>query len=224
MASVPGAGIERKDTVLGKMEWMIAKRFEHENGGTRDGGSDNVAVGEAKKFVPYLLHRLDMATSGVMLFGKYGSDREKLEGIFRDDRTAKTYLALVRGVPRGNKITFKLKARESDVLIDAKTRFKVQETFKTLAGVVSLVEIQIDTGRKHQIRQHFASIGCPVVLDSQYGDSALNRRFRIRYRLGRQFLHAMKLHFFHPTLEREIEIDAPLTADLELVMKRLRGK
>lgn len=95
---------------------------------------------------------------------------------------------------------------------------------RTFGPVCALVEVEIQTGRKHQIRQHFSTIGHPIVLDSQYGDLHFNRKFRILYRLGRQFLHAAKLSFMHPMLKKEIVIEAPLPMDLQSTLKKMQQK
>lgn len=204
MASVPADGIAPKVTALGEVQRMCQER-----------GDD---------FQPYLLHRIDMQTSGLLMFGKHERDREKLEEILRAKDTAKKYTALVKGIPKGSVITAKLKARESSDKIFAQTKYRVIRVYKLpkLKGVVSLVEAEIVTGRKHQIRQHFADIGCPVVMDDQYGDFSFNRKFRSAFRLGRMFLHASSIQFFHPFLEKNISIRAALPPDLEGTLERIR--
>ncbi len=201
IASVPSEGIPLHRTILG----MFQKQCE----------------AQGKEFVPYLLHRLDMQTSGVLLFGKHERDREQLEAILTKKDTHKKYLALVRGIPRGHAITAKLKARTSDVKIFAQTLYKVIRVYKLLGTAASLVEAEIKTGRKHQIRQHFADIKCPVVMDGEYGDFAFNRRFRVAFRLGRQFLHSSSLEFAHPLLGKIVKIEAPLSTDLEMTLQKM---
>ena len=198
MACVPASHISIQETVLGK----IQHRFLKEE--TR----------------PYLLHRLDAETSGVLLFGKNEHDREVLENIFRSPETQKKYMALVQGMPRGHTITKPLPARASREKIPAQTNFKILETFPV--PLCALVEAEIKTGRKHQIRRHFAEIGHPVILDRRYGDFHFNRRFRIAFRIGRQFLHAATLSFMHPLLKKTVHITAPLPPDLQSVLKKLR--
>lgn len=110
-------------------------------------------------------------------------------------------------------------ARHRDVLVDAHTEYKVLA--RTSGGLCSLVEIRITTGRKHQIRRHFAMIKFPIVLDDEYGDRKFNRKFRLKFRLGRHFLHAWKILFAHPITGKNIEIVAPVPPDLSLILKRL---
>lgn len=198
MACVPASHIAIQETVLGKTQARFAKK------GIR----------------PYLLHRLDAQTSGVLLFGKNEKDREALENIFRSPDTQKKYAALVKGIPRGHMITIPLAARTSKEKIPAQTNFRILETFPV--PPCSLVEAEIKTGRKHQIRQHFAGIGCPIILDGRYGDERFNRHFRIAFRIGRQFLHAKSISFFHPMLKKPILVETPLPPDLQSVLKKLR--
>ncbi len=206
VASVPSEGIEERHTMQG----MIQKQFE-------DKGAD---------FKPYLLHRIDMQTSGLLLFGKHERDREQLEAILRQKDAQKKYVTLLKGIPHGSVITAKLQARTTNLKVFAQTLYKVIRVYKlpALRGVVSLVEAQIRTGRKHQIRQHFAGIKCPVVMDEVYGDFHFNRVFRTTYRLGRQFLHSKSLTFMHPFLNKTMTIEAPLPKDLEIVLDKMSGK
>lgn len=204
IASVPSEGIPIERSMLG-----IVQKFCHERG-------------DVDK--PYLLHRIDMQTSGVLMFGKHEKDRVDLEDILTERDTQKKYIALVKGLPKGTVITANLKARTSNVKIFAQTQYRVIRVYKVLGTVVSLVEAQIKTGRKHQIRQHFADIKCPVVDDPVYGDFAFNRRFRVAYRLGRQFLHAGSVTFIHPMTKVVTKIVAPLPMDLESILEKISEK
>lgn len=203
IACVPGEFIPLEKTLLGQTQ-----RFFSE-----------------KKFKPYLLHRLDRETSGVILFGKHERDRGALEGIFRHPDTKKIYVALVKGVLRGHVISAKLRARHSGVVVPAETHFKVLEIFpqcrRTCGEACAFTEVAIKTGRKHQIRQHFSGIGHPVILDREYGDYKFNRRFRSFYGLSRQFLHAARICFLHPLTGKRVEIESPLPPDLILCVKKI---
>lgn len=203
VASVPAEGIEERRTMM-----HIVQEFCRARGDTDK---------------PYLLHRLDMQTSGVLLFGKHEKDRKPLEDILIQKDTHKKYLALVKGIPRGKVITAKLKARESDEKIFAQTAYNVIRVYKLpmLRTVVSLIESEIKTGRKHQIRQHFSEIGCPVVLDPLYGDFSFNKKIRTTYRLGRQFLHSSSLTFTHPMTGERMHIEAPLPMDLKIALEKM---
>lgn len=199
MASVPAENILLYQTALGK----IQRQFEE------------------KGIKPYLLHRLDYETSGILLFGKFPRDRAVLESIFQHPETRKKYVALIKGNIHGGSITKKLPARSSKEEIAARTDFRVLKIFRATHPICTLIEVEIKTGRKHQIRRHFAEIGHAVILDSRYGDFRFNRKFRLRYRLGRLFLHAASIEFFHPFLKKSVKIEAPLPPDLQSVLKKL---
>jgi 23S rRNA (uracil1939-C5)-methyltransferase len=129
------------------------------------------------------LHRLDEGTSGLVVFGRPGSlPPDWLAGC------RKTYLALVRGIThKGGRITRPL--REGPTLQSASTRFRRRQ----VVGGHSLLEVTLETGRRHQIRRHLAAAGHPVLGDARYGDAASNRFLAARHGLVRPFLHAALL-------------------------------
>ncbi len=94
---------------------------------------------------------------------------------------------------------------------EARTHFRVVERL----GDFTLVEVRLETGRTHQIRVHFLAIGHPVVGDPTYG-----RRDALG--LGRQFLHSHRLSFEHPMTGADVNVEAPLPADLQAVLAGLR--
>jgi tRNA pseudouridine65 synthase len=173
---------------------------------------------------PFLLHRLDAPTSGVLLFGKAPSHRAELEGILIDPRTRKKYIALLKGIPKGSKISNPLKSRSSGELVPAQTDFRVLRHFDLFGVPCSIVEAEIHGGRKHQIRQHFSQISCPVVMDADYGDWKFNKRFRMEFHFSRLFLHARSLQFVHPITKKEITIEAPYPPDMQSFMKKVFGR
>lgn len=179
---------------------------------TFQGWVRNWALQESKPFKPYLLNRLDRDTSGVILFGKYPRDRAVLEGIFKHPRTQKTYLALVKWVPKQaeGSIRIPLEARTVRKKVPAVTHYKMIKKM----GNVSLLEVRIETGRKHQIRQHLAMIGHPLVLDRDYGDRTFNAHYqRSKKGKGRFFLHSWKTQFVHPVTGEKVEVEAPVRED-----------
>jgi 23S rRNA pseudouridine1911/1915/1917 synthase len=104
---------------------------------------------------------------------------------------------------------------------EAATEYHVLEQFAhqvgPAAGDYTLIEAQPITGRTHQIRVHFASIGHPVVGDEVYG------RRKTTLPVPRQFLHARRLGFKHPSTGQRLDLEAPLPEELEAVMELLRG-
>ena len=153
-----------------------------------------------KGFVPAPAHRLDRNTSGLVVFAKNLISLQQLEELFKDkDNIEKHYLALVKGV-----VDQKLEI-DSPLLKDEKTgTVRVSKGGKSaltfvekvkIYGDFSLVDVQILTGRTHQIRVHLASVNHPVVGDSKYGDFKVNKEFKDLYGFENQFLHAYKLKF-----------------------------
>lgn len=165
------------------------------------------AFREKKDYKPYLLNRLDQDTSGVILIGKHPRDREALESIFQHAMTSKTYLAQVKWVPKQAEgvITFPLEARTSPKKVPAVTHYKLIKK----NGNSSLLEVRIETGRKHQIRKHLSMIGHPLILDREYGDKTFNNAWqKLKKGKGKFYLHSWKTKFLHPLLRTEIEVVA----------------
>lgn len=160
-----------------------------------------------KGYKPYLLNRLDKDTSGIILFGKFPRDREKLEGIFKDPSTEKTYHALVKGMPRLSEgtIKFSLDARGIEKKIPAISHYKIIKK----QGLTSIVEVKIETGRYHQIRKHMAMIGHPLVLDKDYGDRRFNQNYmRLTKGKGEYLLRCVEFKFMHPFTQQKTIIQA----------------
>ena len=155
---------------------------------------------ENKAFRPAPAHRLDRNTSGLVVFAKNLESLQELEDLFKEkSEIDKVYLALVKGVVNEPiEINAPLLKDEKTGMVviskngkSAQTRVEPYKCFRNL----SLVKVQIFTGRTHQIRVHLASKGYPVVGDNRYGDFALNKEFKDVYKFDNQFLHAFQLHF-----------------------------
>jgi 23S rRNA pseudouridine1911/1915/1917 synthase len=164
---------------------------------------------------PFVVHRLDRDTSGLLLFARTPEARDLLQQNW--DAVTKTYLAVVEGVPRpaegvvDNYLTEgrNLRVRATPPGGDAKravSRYRVLAT----RPPYSLIEVVIETGRKHQIRVHLAGLGCPVVGDRDYGARTNPAR-----RLG---LHAWRLAFDHPVTGERVELEAPFPEVLRKVV------
>jgi 23S rRNA pseudouridine1911/1915/1917 synthase len=165
---------------------------------------------------PGIVHRLDKDTSGLIVIAKDAPTHTALAQQMKEHSTVKRYLALVEGrmpAPEGvidAPIGRDPRHRQRMALVsevnggrEARTRFKV---LREIRGR-SLVELQLETGRTHQIRVHLASVGHPVVGDSVYGRAQLPLP-------PRQFLHATHLEFVYPTTGEWLIFDAPLPPDL----------
>jgi tRNA pseudouridine65 synthase len=167
------------------------------------------------------VHRLDRATSGVLLFALSAEIAALVGESFAAGKTKKTYLALVRGVPPEEiLIDHPLPPGEDTHAprVSAQTMVVRREVF----GRYSLVEARPLTGRLHQVRRHLKHISCPLIGDVNYGKGEHNRLFRERYGLHRLFLHATRLRLPHPAQGGELDIVSPLPADLEAVLQALR--
>jgi 23S rRNA pseudouridine955/2504/2580 synthase len=167
---------------------------------------------------PRLVHRLDKDTSGVLLIAKDELTTEGLKAIFAEGRDVeKEYLCLVAGRLQDNqgRIDLPLPGREG-VPVAALTRFAVLDLFSQ----TTLARVNIETGRMHQIRLHFAAIGYPVVMDNQHGDFNFNKQFSKKYGLKRQFLHASRLEIKQGGKKRVWS--APTPPDLQKVIEVLR--
>jgi len=159
----------------------------------------------------WVVHRLDRETSGLMIFAK----NEPAKVVLQDgwDAVEKKYLAVVEGAPSGDAGKFDSHLDESNPLKvyvanegpetrHAVTRYRVMKKGKA----TTLVELTLETGRRHQIRVQLAEAGCPIVGDKKYG-AKTNPIKRIA-------LHASTLCFPHPVTRKEMRFDSPLPGDL----------
>jgi len=179
------------------------------------------SVGGAER--PGIVHRLDKQTSGVMLVAKNDKVHKKLSAMFAKNEVKKTYLALVQGVIKEDEAIIdapvgrhqndrKKMAVTNKNAKQAKTHFKVLERFKN----ATLVEVDISTGRTHQIRVHFKYINHPVINDPQYG---LLREKTTDYG---QYLHSYQIDFVHPTLGTQMHFESPIPQEFNDKIKELR--
>jgi 23S rRNA pseudouridine1911/1915/1917 synthase len=165
---------------------------------------------------PAVVHRLDRETSGLLLFAKSQAIREQFQLTW--DRVEKTYLAVVAGTPKpdtgvidnylteGKSLRVTASAQMKPEAKRAVSRYRTVKSGKDF----SLVEIVIETGRKHQIRVHMSGLGHPVIGDKVYGSTQNPAR-----RLG---LHAHRLTFDHPVTGKRITVESPLPASLSRIV------
>ena len=180
---------------------------------------------------PGIVHRLDRDTSGLILVAKSEKSRRALQRQFKERLVHKAYLALLDGhlqpawgrveAPVGRDPHHRQRMKVLAGGREAATEYHVLEQFAhrvgPAAGEYTLIEAQPITGRTHQIRVHFASLGHPVVGDEVYGGR------RTSLPVPRQFLHARRLGFKHPSTGQRLEVEAPLPEDLQAVLDLLRG-
>jgi len=186
---------------------------------------------------PGIVHRLDKETSGVILVAKNDAAHAKLGEAFRQRAVKKTYIALVQGILKEKKGSIELAIGRDPI---RRTRMaaarkswhgaaianprEARTDWRVLANIdnTTLVEVQLHTGRTHQIRVHFSTLKHPVVGDTLYGAAAQLRVGKVSLpRLQRNFLHAAKLGFAHPRTGAWIELRAPLPAELLDFLKQL---
>jgi len=169
-----------------------------------------------------IVHRLDKDTSGVLLIAKDEPTHAALQRQFKRRRIKKTYLALVEGHPSPRQGLIdapmgrdKQQRKKMSVVRggrEARTTYRVVELFDQH----SLLELEPETGRTHQIRVHLAWLGHPVVGDAVYG----YRKQRLLQQ--RHFLHAHRLELTHPASGSPLCLSAPLPDDLLALLQRLR--
>lgn len=172
---------------------------------------------------PGIVHRLDKDTSGLMIVAKNARSQAALIEQMKQHQIVKRYLALVEGkmaldqgtidAPIGRDSRYRqqmtITTREGR---EARTHFRVLQRFQHH----TLLLLQLETGRTHQIRVHLKAIGHPVVGDPVYGGHGPHKGPTLK----RQFLHAYQLKFRHPTTGDVLELEAPLPDDLQDVLRQ----
>jgi 23S rRNA pseudouridine1911/1915/1917 synthase len=178
-----------------------------------------------------IVHRLDKDTSGTMVIAKTKGAHEFLSRQFKDRTINKKYIALVHGVmgPDSGQITFPIGRHPIDrkkmsILSskgrDAKTLWRVTERFLDS----TLLEIELKTGRTHQIRAHCAAINHPVVGDPVYGGKKNRTNPSDLFKFTkRQMLHSWCLGLVHPERKKDMIFEAPIPADMEALISSLRS-
>lgn len=168
-----------------------------------------------------LVHRLDRETSGLLMVAKKRVALTKLQDLFRYGGISKRYLALVKGRWMNPTQHVRLSLHKY-LTADGERRVSVSPEGKEAHSIVrlvarwqnySLVEVELKTGRTHQIRVHLSHLGFPLLGDDKYGDFDLNKDLQ-KQGLKRMFLHAVKLSFNHPVSGESIDLEAPLPPEL----------
>ncbi|MDR2095867.1 MAG: RNA pseudouridine synthase [Treponema sp.] len=138
---------------------------------------------------PFLVHRLDKDTSGLILVARNQKAAVYFSGLFASRTVLKQYLAVCQGRPRENSGVIRLSLYIKGEKRQSETAYTVLKG----NGEFSLLCLELGTGRMHQIRRHLAGIGCPVLGDDKYGNFSLNKSLRKTRRLRRLLLHASRL-------------------------------
>jgi 23S rRNA pseudouridine1911/1915/1917 synthase len=192
---------------------------------------------------PGIVHRLDRATSGLMVVAKNDESHRRLAKQFSAREVHKTYLALVHGWPKQDPGTVHTPiSRHSQKRTrmttrgfggrDAVTHYAVQRRVDSPYGKFALVEVKIETGRTHQIRVHMSSLGHPVVGDALYGAPGELRAQSNKRRtagmpatlaLDRNFLHSSVLELTHPRSKALLKFSRPLPAELGNLLDSLEN-
>ena len=171
---------------------------------------------------PGIVHRLDKDTSGLLLVAKNARTQAALAEQMKRHEIIKRYLALVEGVvaldagsidaPIGRDPRHRQQMAITAISSrEARTHFRVLQRF----AHHTLLLLQLETGRTHQIRVHLKAIGHPIVGDPVYGAG----RTHTEHALSHQFLHAYQLQFVHPITGVSMELEAPLPEDLKAVLQ-----
>ena len=165
---------------------------------------------ELHTFKPSVCNRLDRNTSGMVICGKTLAGSQKMSGLLKDRSLHKYYQLYVKGTIRaGSRIEGYLKKDESTNTVklvkDSEDSAYIQTRYEPLKNYhdMTLLEVELITGKTHQIRIHLASIGHPLLGDYKYGDRSFNDRYKKRYGIKSQLLHAYRLEF--PKMEGEFE-------------------
>jgi 23S rRNA pseudouridine1911/1915/1917 synthase len=182
---------------------------------------------------PGIVHRLDKETSGILLVAKNDFAHVRLSEAFRQRNIRKIYIALVQGelkeergrielaIARDPKRRTRMMAKRAGTLASGR---EARTDWLVLCRIdaTSLLEVELHTGRTHQIRVHFAALRHPIVGDTLYGaGEPLHVGRAVLPPLGRNFLHAAKIAFAQPRTGQSIPLTAPLPQELHAYLARL---
>ena len=215
--------------VINKPKGMVV----HPANGNPDGTLVNAIMAKCKDSLsgiggeirPGIVHRLDKNTSGVIIVAKNDKAHIKLSEDLKNHKIKKTYIALVRGIIKENEATINMpidrsKQDRKKMAVDkngkeAITHFKVLKRYNEK---YTLLEINIETGRTHQIRVHLSHIGYPIIGDDTYSNG------KNEWGVIGQCLHAKSLKFEHPITGKEMLIEADLPEYFQKILENLEGK
>lgn len=212
--------------VINKQKGLVV----HPGNGNQDGTLVNAILARCKDSLsgiggeirPGIVHRIDKDTSGLLIVAKNDKAHINMSNQIKEHKVKKTYLALVRGVIKENFATINMPIARSTkdrvkMAVDkngkeAITHIKVLERFNGY----TFIEVNIETGRTHQIRVHMAQIGYPLVGDFVYSNG------KNPFGVEGQMLHSYKLEFEHPITGKKMELTADLPKYFKDVLEELR--
>ena len=163
-----------------------------------------------------VVHRLDRPTSGIIIFARTSKALERLNKMLREKNIQKTYWAIIKNKPKKEKDTLvnylkknpkNNKSTAFSKEVSGSKKAVLHYTIIQKLENYTLLEIDLETGRHHQIRTHFSSIGCPIKGDLKYGFARSNKD-------GSIHLHARKITFLHPVTKEKIQLTAPTPNDV----------
>ncbi len=173
---------------------------------------------------PGIVHRLDKDTSGIIIVAKNDKAHINLSEQIKEHKVKKTYIALVRGIVRENEATINMpigrseKDRKKMAVTkkgkEAITHFKVLQRYDNY----TLLQVNIETGRTHQIRVHLSQIGYPIVGDEVYSNG------KNEWNIKGQCLHAKSLEFIHPGTGTKMYLEAKIPEYFEEILKSLENR
>lgn len=217
---------EDKDIiVVNKQKGLVV----HPGNGNWDGTLVNAIMAHCKdlsgiggEIRPGIVHRIDKDTSGLLIIAKNDKAHINVSEQIKNHQVKKTYIALVRGTFKENEATINMPIARSTkdrtkMAVnrngkEAITHFKVLDRFSDC----TLLEVNIETGRTHQIRVHMAEIGRPLIGDIVYSNG------KNRFNVQGQMLHSYKLEFKHPSTGKTMSLTAPLPEYFENVLQELK--
>ena len=171
---------------------------------------------------PGIVHRLDKDTSGLLIVAKNDKAHVNISEQIKNHEVKKTYIALVRGIIKENEATIDMPIGRSNsdrkkmaVTKNGKNAITHIKVLKRYDNKYTLLEINIETGRTHQIRVHLSHIGYPIIGDYIYSNG------KNEFGVVGQCLHAKRLEFKHPTSGKKIILEAPLPEYFENILHEL---